>query len=95
MGEYCRRKAEEAALAKWADCPDFSDWSRSRSLRPMPIQPVSKPPTARERELAEALEKTRAALRLLQPALNVMARECLDDIIAREIDAALSPEGGA
>lgn len=45
-------------------------------------------------ELVEALESTRAALRILQPALNVMARECLDDIIAREIDAALVKHRG-
>ena len=42
--------------------------------------------------LREALVRTRAALRLLQPALNAMARECLDDIIAREIDATIGPE---
>lgn len=42
--------------------------------------------------LRKALKSTRAALRLLQPALNVMARECLDDIIEREIDAAIGKE---
>lgn len=47
--------------------------------------------------LLQALERTKAALVLLSPALNVMARECLADIIAREIDATLSQHkrGGA
>lgn len=90
MSEYCRRKAEEAALAKWADLPDFRDWKRGEKMRPMPIGDVTKPPTARERELIAALERTRAALRLLQPALNVMASECLGDIIAREIEPLLA-----
>lgn len=40
--------------------------------------------------LRTALLRTRDALRLLQPALNTMARDCLDDIIADNIDAALS-----
>lgn len=91
MSEYCRRKAEEAALAKWGDLPCFDDWER-RKVRPMPMGAVSKPPTARERELTEALTRTEAALRLLQPALNVMARECLDDIIAREITSVLTKD---
>jgi hypothetical protein len=46
--------------------------------------------------LRTALERTHAALRLLQPALNVMARECLDDIIKDQIEeplAALSRKG--
>jgi hypothetical protein len=91
MSDYCRRKAEEAALSKWADCPDF-DWSRPR-MRPMRIGAATKPPPPpRERELTEALQRTKAALHLLQPALNVMARECLADIIAREIDLVLSTQ---
>lgn len=89
MSEYCRHKAEGAALRKWADVPDFTDW-RTRKVRPMPMQKAEMPPTARERDLIDALKRTEAALRLLQPALNVMARECLDDIIAREIEPALT-----
>lgn len=38
-----------------------------------------------------ALKRTRDTLRKLQPALNVLAREVIDDIIAREIEPALSP----
>lgn len=94
MGDYCRRKAEEAALKKWGDLPCFDDWDR-RKMRPMPIGAAPKPPTSRERDLTEALERTRAALRLLQPALNIMARMCVDDIIAREIDAPLAAHQGA
>lgn len=40
--------------------------------------------------LVEALENTRKHLRNLQPALNGMARDILDDIIADQIDAALA-----
>jgi len=37
-----------------------------------------------------ALREMRSILRKLQPALNVMAREVLDDIIADQIDAVLN-----
>ena len=38
----------------------------------------------------DALRQTRDALRKLQPALNVMAREIIDDIITEKIEKALS-----
>lgn len=38
----------------------------------------------------DALKQTRDALRKLQPALNVMAREIIDDIITDKIEKALS-----
>lgn len=41
------------------------------------------------RDGREALERTRDALRGLQPALNVMAREIIDDIITDHIAPAL------
>jgi len=89
-GYYTRRKIEEAAIAKWDSCPRFDDWDHRDKMRPMPIGAASKPRTAREQELIDALKRTRAALVLLQPALNVMARECLADIIAREIEPAIT-----
>ena len=96
MGGYNRRRMEEAAIAKWDGIPSFTDWE-CKKIRPMAEKPKRKPPTARERELIEALERTKAALVLLSPALNTMARECLADIVAREIDATLSQHkrGGA
>ena len=41
----------------------------------------------------EALVKVSESLRLLQPALNVMAREIIDDIIADHIAPVLNTEG--
>lgn len=45
-------------------------------------------------DMLEALEKMRDLLRKLQPALNVMAREVMDDIIADQIDPAISKATG-
>lgn len=50
--------------------------------------------TARQDGLREALEKTRDTLRKLQPALNLMARDVIDDIIANQIDAPLNANKG-
>jgi hypothetical protein len=41
-------------------------------------------------EMLGALERIRNILRRLQPALNVMARDVLDDIIAFEIEPAIA-----
>lgn len=41
-------------------------------------------------KLRAALVRMRSILKKLQPALNVMAREVLDDIIADQIDAVLN-----
>lgn len=46
----------------------------------------------RERVLREALANTKHWLTQLQPALNVMSRDILADIIADHIDPALAPE---
>jgi len=46
---------------------------------------------ARIGELEAGLQKMRDILRSLQPAMNVMAREVMDDIIREQIDALLSP----
>lgn len=50
--------------------------------------------TTRQDGLREALEKTRDTLRKLQPALNLMARDVIDDIIANQIDAPLNANKG-
>lgn len=45
------------------------------------------------RRLRGGLVVTRSTLRSLQPALNVMAREVMDDIIRDQIDALLATPG--
>lgn len=94
MGDYHRRKAEEAALAKWGERPCFDDWDQRDKMRPMPIGAAPKPLTALETELATALEASRDSLRLLQPALNVMAGACLGDIVADLIEPAIAKARG-
>lgn len=50
------------------------------------------PAGGRVKALEEALREMRGILRSLQPAMNVMAREVMDDIIREQIDALLSPQ---
>lgn len=41
-------------------------------------------------DMVRALQKMRDIIRSLQPAMNVMAREVMDDIVREQIDPALS-----
>lgn len=46
-------------------------------------------------DMLASLEKMRDLLRKLQPALNVMARDVMDDIIRDQIDPAIAKARGA
>ena len=71
-----------------------SDEADGEHNEPMDVAIANARLIAAAPDMLEALRKMRELLRLLQPALNVMAREVMDDIIKDQIDPAIAAATG-
>ena len=93
---FCKSEAKHFErhnpMSKWRHSVDCEKCGASGPVEATKAEAISAWNT-RTTSLAaqlDALKQTRDALRKLQPALNVMAREIIDDIITDKIEKALS-----